>query len=116
MSDWPSLDGVSIGSVHQVSVCACLLSVLEAEIPGEAVSLLLQTDDTAAGQTHNASWPQESERTITYPTRLIYYRNEASESTYHDLNTHAKIPDPHGQVRADSTQDLLQNMMPQVIS
>uniref|UniRef100_A0A8C1PQX9 ADAM metallopeptidase domain 23 n=1 Tax=Cyprinus carpio TaxID=7962 RepID=A0A8C1PQX9_CYPCA len=79
------------------SVCACVLSVLEAEIPGEAVSLLLQKDDTAAGQTHNASGPQESERTLTYPSRLIYYRNETSESTYHDLNTRAKIPDPHGQ-------------------
>ncbi|XP_026128162.1 disintegrin and metalloproteinase domain-containing protein 23 [Carassius auratus] len=72
-------------------------AVLETEIPGEAVSLLLQKDDTAAGQTHNASGPQESERTLTYPSRLIYYRNEASESTYHDLNTRAKIADPHGQ-------------------
>uniref|UniRef100_A0A673HJX7 ADAM metallopeptidase domain 23 n=1 Tax=Sinocyclocheilus rhinocerous TaxID=307959 RepID=A0A673HJX7_9TELE len=92
VSDWPGLDGV-----HQASVCACVLSVLEAEIPGEAVSLLLQKDDTAAGQKHNASGPQESECTLTYPSRLIYYRNEASESTYHDLNTHARIPDPHGQ-------------------
>uniref|UniRef100_A0A8C2A684 ADAM metallopeptidase domain 23 n=1 Tax=Cyprinus carpio TaxID=7962 RepID=A0A8C2A684_CYPCA len=86
-----------ISPMALASVCACVLSVLEAEIPGEAVSLLLQKDDTAAGQTHNASGPQESERTLTYPSRLIYYRNETSESTYHDLNTRAKIPDPHGQ-------------------
>uniref|UniRef100_A0A672MBF4 ADAM metallopeptidase domain 23 n=1 Tax=Sinocyclocheilus grahami TaxID=75366 RepID=A0A672MBF4_SINGR len=83
--------------IKRVCVHACVLSVLEAEIPGEAVSLLLQKDDTAAGQKHNASGPQESERTLTYPSRLIYYRNEASESTYHDLNTRARIPDPHGQ-------------------
>ncbi|KAK7153618.1 hypothetical protein R3I94_007113 [Phoxinus phoxinus] len=67
-------------------------AVLEAEIPREAVS-----DDTTAGQTHNASVPQESQRTLTYPSRLIYYLNEASESTYHDLNTRSKIPDTHRQ-------------------
>ncbi|XP_016100552.1 disintegrin and metalloproteinase domain-containing protein 23 [Sinocyclocheilus grahami] len=85
-----------LASCLQPSV-ASASAVLEAEIPGEAVSLLLQKDDTAAGQKHNASGPQESERTLTYPSRLIYYRNEASESTYHDLNTRARIPDPHGQ-------------------
>ncbi|XP_016417170.1 disintegrin and metalloproteinase domain-containing protein 23-like [Sinocyclocheilus rhinocerous] len=85
-----------LASCLQPSV-ASASAVLEAEIPGEAVSLLLQKDDTAAGQKHNASGPQESECTLTYPSRLIYYRNEASESTYHDLNTHARIPDPHGQ-------------------
>ncbi|KAL1268296.1 hypothetical protein QQF64_033659 [Cirrhinus molitorella] len=86
-----------LASCLQQSV-ASASAVLEAEIPGEAVSLLLQKDDAAARQTHNASGPQESERTLTYPSRLIYYLNEASESTYHDLNTRAKIPDPHGQV------------------
>lgn len=86
--------------MFQSCVCVCcVLSVLEAEISGEAVS-----DDTAAGQKHNASGPQESQRTLTYPSRLIYYLNEASESTYHDLNTRAKIPDPRGQVRAASLQ------------
>uniref|UniRef100_A0AAX7TD28 ADAM metallopeptidase domain 23a n=1 Tax=Astatotilapia calliptera TaxID=8154 RepID=A0AAX7TD28_ASTCA len=39
------------------------------------------TDNT----THHAV-----EHVITYPSRLIYYLNEDSESTYHDLNTHAK--------------------------
>uniref|UniRef100_A0A8C2J590 ADAM metallopeptidase domain 23a n=1 Tax=Cyprinus carpio TaxID=7962 RepID=A0A8C2J590_CYPCA len=32
----------------------------------------------------------EHEVTITYPFRLIYYLNEESESTYHDLDTRAR--------------------------
>uniref|UniRef100_A0A673HBV1 Disintegrin and metalloproteinase domain-containing protein 23-like n=1 Tax=Sinocyclocheilus rhinocerous TaxID=307959 RepID=A0A673HBV1_9TELE len=96
-SEQPAID-----TSNRPAVCACVLSVLEAEIPGEAVSLLLQKDDAAAGQKHNASGPQESERTLTYPSRLIYYLNEAAESTYHDLNTRAKIPDPHGQENSAS--------------
>uniref|UniRef100_A0A3Q2QEI9 ADAM metallopeptidase domain 23 n=1 Tax=Fundulus heteroclitus TaxID=8078 RepID=A0A3Q2QEI9_FUNHE len=31
-----------------------------------------------------------SEHAITYPSRLIYYLNEDTESTHHDLNTRAK--------------------------
>ncbi|XP_042619000.1 uncharacterized protein LOC122146041 [Cyprinus carpio] len=85
----------------------------ESEI--QAVSLLLQKDDAAAGQKHNASGPQESECTLTYPSHLVYYLKKSSGSTYHDLNTRTKIPDPHGQMRADSTQHLLQNMMLQFI-
>uniref|UniRef100_A0A8C2J557 ADAM metallopeptidase domain 23a n=1 Tax=Cyprinus carpio TaxID=7962 RepID=A0A8C2J557_CYPCA len=37
----------------------------------------------------------EHEVTITYPFRLIYYLNEESESTYHDLDTRARSQDVH---------------------
>ncbi|XP_055070911.2 disintegrin and metalloproteinase domain-containing protein 23 isoform X1 [Misgurnus anguillicaudatus] len=83
-----------LASCLQPSVAS---AVLESEPSREAVSLLLQQGDTADRQTQNASGPQESEHTLTYPSRLIYYLNEASESTYHDLNTHVKTPDQHGQ-------------------
>ncbi|XP_051998406.1 disintegrin and metalloproteinase domain-containing protein 23 [Xyrauchen texanus] len=72
-------------------------AVLETELPREAVPLLVQQDDTVAAEMRNTSRLLESEHTLTYPSRLIYYLNKASESTYHDLNTHAKIPDPNGQ-------------------
>ncbi|XP_026074827.1 disintegrin and metalloproteinase domain-containing protein 23-like [Carassius auratus] len=77
--------------------CVCVLSVLEPEIPEETVSLLLQKDNDAAGQKHNASGPQQTKHTLTYPSHLIYFLNKASESIYHDLNPRRKIPDPHGQ-------------------
>ncbi|XP_056435373.1 disintegrin and metalloproteinase domain-containing protein 23-like [Gadus chalcogrammus] len=37
------------------------------------------------------------ERVITYPSRLIYYLNEDSESTYHDLDTRLKGHASNGQ-------------------
>lgn len=84
------------------SLCVCV-SVSEREFPGEAVSLLEQQDDSAARQTHDDSGLRE--QTLTYPSRLIYYLNEASESTFHDLNTRARTPDPNGQVRISSHLD-----------
>uniref|UniRef100_A0A9J7ZF29 ADAM metallopeptidase domain 23 n=2 Tax=Cyprinus carpio TaxID=7962 RepID=A0A9J7ZF29_CYPCA len=39
----------------------------------------------------------EHEVTITYPFRLIYYLNEESESTYHDLDTRARSQASDGQ-------------------
>lgn len=94
VSDWLCTD--------DVTVSVCVLSVLESKPSREAVSLVLQQGDTADRQTHNASALQETEHTLTYPSRLIYYLNEASESTFHDLNTHAKTSDQHGQVSLTS--------------
>uniref|UniRef100_A0A673KBU0 Disintegrin and metalloproteinase domain-containing protein 23-like n=1 Tax=Sinocyclocheilus rhinocerous TaxID=307959 RepID=A0A673KBU0_9TELE len=37
----------------------------------------------------------EHEVTVTYPSRLIYYLNEESESTDHDLDTRARNQDVH---------------------
>uniref|UniRef100_A0A674EAT5 ADAM metallopeptidase domain 23 n=1 Tax=Salmo trutta TaxID=8032 RepID=A0A674EAT5_SALTR len=52
------------------------------------VSPLLQ-EATAATATDNTSH-HAAEHVITYPSRLIYYLNEDSESTYHDLDTRAR--------------------------
>uniref|UniRef100_A0A6Q2YYP8 ADAM metallopeptidase domain 23a n=1 Tax=Esox lucius TaxID=8010 RepID=A0A6Q2YYP8_ESOLU len=50
----------------------------------------LQRDEvTAAPATDNTSH-HKAEHVITYPSRLIYYLNEDSESTYHDLDTRAR--------------------------
>lgn len=57
----------------------------------------VEQDATAPPSTNNRS-TQEAEHTIAYPSRLIYYLNEESESTYHNLNTQAKIPGQQGQV------------------
>uniref|UniRef100_A0A3B3UX67 ADAM metallopeptidase domain 23 n=1 Tax=Poecilia latipinna TaxID=48699 RepID=A0A3B3UX67_9TELE len=52
-------------------------------------SALLKQQATAAPATDNTTH-HAAEHAITYPSRLIYYLNEDSESTHHDLNTHAK--------------------------
>uniref|UniRef100_A0A672LTY7 ADAM metallopeptidase domain 23 n=1 Tax=Sinocyclocheilus grahami TaxID=75366 RepID=A0A672LTY7_SINGR len=39
--------------------------------------------------------PGEHEVTVTYPSRLIYYLNEESESTYRDLDTRTRSQDVH---------------------
>ncbi|XP_021334457.1 disintegrin and metalloproteinase domain-containing protein 23 [Danio rerio] len=62
-----------------------------------AAAELLQNDDPASGQQLNSSGPQDTQHTLSYPSRLIYYLHENSESTYHDLNTHAKTTDPRAQ-------------------
>ncbi|KAK3543693.1 hypothetical protein QTP70_027132 [Hemibagrus guttatus] len=68
----------------------------ENESVRDAVSVRVEQDTTAPPSKHNGS-TQEAEHTITYPSRLIYYMNEESESTYHNLNTRAKIPGQQGQ-------------------
>uniref|UniRef100_A0A3Q0SQY1 ADAM metallopeptidase domain 23 n=1 Tax=Amphilophus citrinellus TaxID=61819 RepID=A0A3Q0SQY1_AMPCI len=55
----------------------------------DAVSALLKQQATAAPTTDNTTH-HAVEHVITYPSRLIYYLNEDSESTYHDLNTYVK--------------------------
>ncbi|KAL6484650.1 hypothetical protein MHYP_G00066950 [Metynnis hypsauchen] len=72
-------------------------SLVENEPSGDAVSVRVEQDATAPAHTQNGSG-QEVEHTITYPSRLIYYLNEDSESTYHNLNTWAKTPGQQGQV------------------
>ncbi|KAL7881859.1 hypothetical protein AOLI_G00087080 [Acnodon oligacanthus] len=72
-------------------------SLVESEPSGDAVSVRVEHNATAPAHTQNGSG-QEVEHTITYPSRLIYYLNEDSESTYHNLNTWAKTPGQQGQV------------------
>uniref|UniRef100_A0AAQ5XS56 ADAM metallopeptidase domain 23a n=1 Tax=Amphiprion ocellaris TaxID=80972 RepID=A0AAQ5XS56_AMPOC len=54
----------------------------------DAVPVLLKQQATAAPASDNTTH-HAVEHVITYPSRLIYYLNEDSESTYHDLNTRA---------------------------
>uniref|UniRef100_A0AAR2L260 ADAM metallopeptidase domain 23a n=1 Tax=Pygocentrus nattereri TaxID=42514 RepID=A0AAR2L260_PYGNA len=72
-------------------------SLVENEPSEDAVSVRVEQDAIAPAHTQNRSG-QEVEHTITYPSRLIYYLNEDSESTYHNLNTWAKTPGQQGQV------------------
>ncbi|XP_062861453.1 disintegrin and metalloproteinase domain-containing protein 23 isoform X2 [Trichomycterus rosablanca] len=67
------------------------VSQVENKTGEDAGSVRVEQHVTAPVRTHNESAP-EVEHTITYPSRLIYYLNEESESTYHNLNTQAKTP------------------------
>ncbi|XP_041700203.1 disintegrin and metalloproteinase domain-containing protein 23 isoform X2 [Coregonus clupeaformis] len=65
----------------------------------DAVSLLLEREATAATATDNTSH-HAAEHVITYPSRLIYYLNEDSESTYHDLDTRVRNQATEGRDQA----------------
>ncbi|KAL0963872.1 hypothetical protein UPYG_G00314660 [Umbra pygmaea] len=65
----------------------------------DAFSLLLEPEGTAAMDPENTS-EHTSDHVITYPSRLIYYLNEDSESTYHDLDTRARHQAPEGHDQA----------------
>uniref|UniRef100_A0A669B9U6 ADAM metallopeptidase domain 23 n=1 Tax=Oreochromis niloticus TaxID=8128 RepID=A0A669B9U6_ORENI len=82
--------------MHLIFLATLLVSILLlwlhpslASLGRDAVSALLKQQATAAPTTDNTTH-HAVEHVITYPSRLIYYLNEDSESTYHDLNTHAK--------------------------
>lgn len=65
----------------------------------DAEPLLLEREATAAAATDNTSH-RAAEHVITYPSRLIYYLKEDSESTYHDLDTRTRnqVTEGHDQV------------------
>ncbi|KAM6986938.1 disintegrin and metalloproteinase domain-containing protein 23 [Aplochiton taeniatus] len=73
-----------------------LLLRVENEVERDAVSSLLEKKATAAKASDNTSH-HAAEHVITYPSRLIYYLNEDSESTYHDLDTRTKNQAADGQ-------------------
>ena len=66
----------------------------------DAEPLFSEREATAAAATDNTSH-SAAEHVITYPSRLIYYLKEDSESTYHDLDTRARNQgtEGHDQVR-----------------
>ncbi|XP_072556039.1 disintegrin and metalloproteinase domain-containing protein 23-like isoform X2 [Paramormyrops kingsleyae] len=53
---------------------------------------------TSPGVSSDNSTRHREEREVTYPSRLIYYLNEDSESTYHDLDTKTRNQDGENQV------------------
>ncbi|KAM6934719.1 disintegrin and metalloproteinase domain-containing protein 23 isoform 3-T3 [Xenentodon cancila] len=69
---------------------------VEDKVERDAVTALLKQQATAAPATESTTH-HAAEQTITYPSRLIYYLNEDSESTYHDLNTRARNQATEGQ-------------------
>ncbi|MGH0121950.1 UNVERIFIED_CONTAM: hypothetical protein FKN15_077431 [Acipenser sinensis] len=64
-------------------------SWLENDTVRDAVLTPAVGDGADAYNSSNSS-KHTVEREITFPSRLIYYRNEDSESTYHNLNTRAR--------------------------
>ncbi|XP_039545356.1 disintegrin and metalloproteinase domain-containing protein 23 isoform X1 [Pimephales promelas] len=94
----------------------CLLASIFLSVPSSiasisTVSSAVQNEDlrdqhvpetpreaTAAAQGNSTGRKsEEHEVTVTYPSRLIYYLNEDSESTYHDLDTRARNQAVDGQ-------------------
>ncbi|KAK3557215.1 hypothetical protein QTP70_026128 [Hemibagrus guttatus] len=72
----------------------------ENEVVNERGSATLWQDATTAPETksnENVTSRQEKKVAITYPSRLVYYVNEEAESTYHDLDTHARNQATEGQ-------------------
>lgn len=71
------------------SLASSVSQGVEDKVERDAVPLLLKQQATAAPASDNTTH-HAVENVITYPSRLIYYLNEDSESTYHDLSTRAK--------------------------
>ncbi|XP_059198558.1 disintegrin and metalloproteinase domain-containing protein 23 isoform X3 [Centropristis striata] len=76
--------------------CLAVSPGVEDKVERDAVPALLKQQATAAPATDNTTH-HAVEHVITYPSRLIYYLNEDSESTYHDLDTRAKNQATEGQ-------------------
>ncbi|CAL8268067.1 unnamed protein product [Lota lota] len=69
----------------------------ERESERDAVLRVAEQQATAAPAPDNTTHRRALEHVITYPSRLIYYLNEDSESTYHDLDTRLKSHAADGQ-------------------
>ncbi|KAM4558513.1 disintegrin and metalloproteinase domain-containing protein 23 isoform 3-T3 [Odontesthes bonariensis] len=78
------------------SLASSVTQGVEDEAERDAAPALLKQQATAAPATDNTTH-HAVEHAIAYPSRLIYYLNEDSESTYHDLNTQAKNQATEGQ-------------------
>ncbi|XP_068560865.1 disintegrin and metalloproteinase domain-containing protein 23 isoform X1 [Cebidichthys violaceus] len=76
--------------------CLAVSQGIGDKVERDAVPALLKQQATAAPATDNTTH-HAVEHVITYPSRLIYYLNEDSESTYHDLDTRAKNQATEGQ-------------------
>ncbi|XP_048834413.1 disintegrin and metalloproteinase domain-containing protein 23 isoform X1 [Brienomyrus brachyistius] len=95
----PNLLVSILGSwLHPFGYASTVPPAVENEAIKDAVFETLGREPrTAAADTDNST-QHPSEHEIIYPSRLIYYLNEESESTYHDLDTRAKNQGTDGQV------------------
>ncbi|XP_032385907.1 disintegrin and metalloproteinase domain-containing protein 23 isoform X2 [Etheostoma spectabile] len=97
LSPWLHLSLASSGfSCLCGGKCLAVSQGVEDKVERDAVSALLKQQATAAPATDNTTH-HAVEHVITYPSRLIYYLNEDSESTYHDLDTRIKNQATEGQ-------------------
>ncbi|XP_034742313.1 disintegrin and metalloproteinase domain-containing protein 23 isoform X4 [Etheostoma cragini] len=97
LSPWLHLSLASSGfSCLCGGKCLAVSQGVEDKVERDAVSALLKQQATAAPATDNTTH-HAVEHMITYPSRLIYYLNEDSESTYHDLDTRIKNQATEGQ-------------------
>ncbi|XP_039673901.1 disintegrin and metalloproteinase domain-containing protein 23 isoform X6 [Perca fluviatilis] len=79
-----------------LSLASSVSQGVEDKVERDAAPALLKQQATAAPATDNTTH-HAVEHVITYPSRLIYYLNEDSESTYHDLDTRIKNQATEGQ-------------------
>lgn len=100
MSEWACVSEwvFNVGTLGFFFFFFAVYPGVENEVEGDAVTALLKQQATAAPATDNTT-QAAVEQEITYPSRLIYYLNEDTESTYHDLDTRVKNQDSEGQVR-----------------
>ncbi|XP_068602037.1 disintegrin and metalloproteinase domain-containing protein 23 [Brachionichthys hirsutus] len=83
-------------------LAAVLVSILSPRLLSSLASFASQEvedeieRDAAAAAASDDGTRHEERAITTYPTRLIYYLNEDSESTYHDLDTRARSQAPEG--------------------
>ncbi|XP_076841518.1 disintegrin and metalloproteinase domain-containing protein 23 isoform X2 [Brachyhypopomus gauderio] len=82
--------------VSGLQPCITTASLAENESVGAAAPAWVEQDATAPSHTQTRS-AQGVEHAVTYPSRLIYYLNQDSESTFHNLNTQAKTHGQQGQ-------------------
>ncbi|XP_067370828.1 disintegrin and metalloproteinase domain-containing protein 23 isoform X4 [Channa argus] len=78
------------------SLASSVSGGVEDKVERDALPGLLKQQATAAPAKDNTTH-HAAEHVITYPSRLIYYLNEDSESTYHDLDTRVKNQASEGQ-------------------
>ncbi|XP_036395962.1 disintegrin and metalloproteinase domain-containing protein 23-like isoform X1 [Megalops cyprinoides] len=80
------LASILVSWLHPFGLASTVSSAVENEAVRDAVLTALRLEAAAAPGGENGT-QHEAEQEITYPSRLIYYLNEDSESTYHDLDT-----------------------------
>lgn len=78
--------------------CDSLAASHSAEDKVERDAVPVKQQATAAPVSENAAHRAAAEQVIAYPSRLIYYLNEDSESACHDLDTRARSQTAEGQV------------------
>ncbi|XP_035266973.1 disintegrin and metalloproteinase domain-containing protein 23-like isoform X4 [Anguilla anguilla] len=83
------LASILLAWLNPFGLASNVYTEIENEAVRDAVSADLEVDTASAPDSDNVT-RRTAEHEITYPSRLIYYLNEDSESTYHDLDTRTR--------------------------